>query len=315
MTMVASQVDLAAMSRCRSGRDARARRPGRSCWPDSSTRASEGDVDHHDIGAGRVARRRPSPSPSPRSRAAPSRRRSDAGPRASRRRKGSLWPRPRPGPGLGVRLGGQLDRHGPVLVVEAQEAPLVLERALSRRRGPGQLSGRAGDVGQLTHRALLGLVAQPLLGLEGWPRRPPPAPCQKTFPGTQRPDQVRDVPGLLAHVGVGPGGRRSRPRSARRSRPRGRSPRRLDRPGAGRTRPGGRESGLGGAHLCEVLGQTRRQLLVRLGCHRTDQVSTTDVSQSPRHRGKNGRASRRSVRHFRHLAAVGTFPTDRSSIL
>ena len=67
------------------------------------------------------------------------------------------------GPGFCVGLVRQLDGDGAALVVEAQKATIVIGRGRGRRSG--LLGGRAGNVGEVAHRMLLGLVAEFAVGL------------------------------------------------------------------------------------------------------------------------------------------------------
>ena len=78
------------------------------------------------------------------------RRRSSAGPRESRRQRGSPWPGPRSHSWSRHRNRGELDRNRPERVVEAQEAAIVLLGARSPLRDGAPC---AGHFGQLSHRA------------------------------------------------------------------------------------------------------------------------------------------------------------------
>ena len=152
-----------------------------------------------------------------------------------------LEPRIDAGLGLGVGIGRQLGADGAVGVVEAQEATIVLgaRTRTEKRSGPARLlSGRCRPA----HGPSTPWPGRTARGRSrGWPRRPAPAPCRRrSRPGTSDADEVREIPGLLGDMGVGPSASASRPRSARRSTTRERSPRRRETPGAARTRPGGR---------------------------------------------------------------------------
>ena len=154
-------------------------------------------------------------------------------PGVSRRRRGPRGPGPRGGPDLGIGLGRQLGGHGAELVVEAQEASIVSladETARAKRIGRAAApAAGAGDVGQLAHRALLGLVAQFLVGLRRRHVGHRPHLVEGHVPGAQGAHQVREVPGLLRRHGYQrPCRWRSRRRSAPRSRTRPRSHPRLE---------------------------------------------------------------------------------------
>ena len=97
----------------------------------------------------------------------------------------------------------------------APAAPVVV--------GPGGVSGRAGHVGQLTHGALAGLRTELAVALGGGHVGHGAHLVDGQVAGAQRPDQVRDVPGLLAQAPIGPGRR-------------GRDPEALGGPGLDRRR-------------------------------------------------------------------------------
>ncbi len=116
--------------------------------------------------------------------------------------RGRSWPRHR------TRLAA--GPSGAELVVEAQEATIVTRTETATAAAPGAAArscGRPRPVRRTEHA----LAWSRQLGGRSrvWPRRPPPAPCPRTgHRRTERPDQVRDVPGLLAEMRQPPGGGR-----------------------------------------------------------------------------------------------------------
>ena len=203
------------------------------------------------------------------------------------------------GLGLGVGLGRQLGADGAVLVVEAQEAPLVLRARPERaKRLWASSAGRTGDVGQLDAPSTPWPGRTARARSRAWPRRPAPAPCRRrALPHEQRPDQLRDVPRLLAHMGVGPGRRCRDPEALGGPGLEGGRPLVSNRPGAARLAQADEESRLGRRSSWRKSSiETGRQLLVRLGRHRTDEIGADGVGEGLRHRGKNGRARRDGAR-------------------
>ena len=138
--------------------------------------------------------------------------------------------------GLGEGLGRELHGHGAELIVEAQEAPVVL--GSPRRRLGGNI--RAGQFGQLAHRALAGPGHKVPGHSRGWPPPLRRGACPGT--GPRRTSTRRDAacPRPCRRDGSGPAPSGSKPRSAPRPRVRSLSPPHLGRPGAGRPHPKGR---------------------------------------------------------------------------
>ena len=195
------------------------------------------------------------------------------------------------GLGLDEGLGRQLGGDCPVLVVESQEAPVVLRADEAGEELSGELGPRTGEVGQLTRGCTLEPGRTTRGRSRGWPHRPAPGPCQKrdVQPSTAT-RRARGCPGPC------------RPRGRRSGRWAVENPKRSVGPRLERGRPlvakglarrsvlaqaDHDESGLGRSLIsAKSSGQTRRQLLVRLGRDRADQVGTDGVSESRRHRGE-----------------------------
>ena len=140
--------------------------------------------------------------------------------------------------------------------------------------GCGDLRHRAGDVGQLPHRAALGLLLQPLVRLRCRHVGHRSHLVEGDVTGADGADEVREVPGLLAAVRQRPCGRRRNAVAlggpvrdgGRALVPEGLTPLQL--------RQAEGDLSFGGLPHSEELVELGPQLILRRGGHRTDQCGT-----------------------------------------
>ncbi len=169
------------------------------------------------------------------------------------------------GPGLGEGLGGQLDAHGAVLLVEAHEAPLVLRAA--RRLAAGEPARRRERATSASWRTECSWAASASSrSVSGVATSATALTLSKdTSPAQSEPTRWGRSQAFSPTRRQRPGARRPRPRSARRPRTRATSPPRRGRPGAGRPRPSGPRSSPRRRPSGERTRRAVDELLVRQG--------------------------------------------------